>query len=287
MKPQPLHQTTSSGTFEGTHAHIISPFNVQEKPVKVYVNIFTYGGDEEIVKYSSVCAFHNIPNSSVFVIDDANNPVSEETVKFLQERGIYYRKSEFDRKFNLNGKSCILGMLRSMEESYNGDKDGITIKVDSDTLILNPEFIRNLAINSTHAIVCSTRLGYTLSGICYGLKNEIIPSLIKTVEELSTLPEKAPEDVTILGLARIIAYPKDLYQIVPYETDVNINGKWTSWNYGYLGFPNVEKLEKAQTTCYKKMFHVVTYGDWKSERLQGHVRYEPMRLMCQECGINI
>ena len=103
---------------------------------KFFVNIFTYKEDEEIVKYSALSAKYVLGDDvEVNVIDDNKHPISEEKIKELNELGIFYRQSTFDRKHNLNGKECVVGILEEIKKSTKG-RAGVSIKLDSDTIII-------------------------------------------------------------------------------------------------------------------------------------------------------
>lgn len=88
---------------------------------KFFVNIFTYKEDEEIVKYSALSAKYVLGDDvEINVIDDNKHPISEEKIKELNELGILYRQSTFDRKHNLNGKECVVGILEEIKNLPKG-----------------------------------------------------------------------------------------------------------------------------------------------------------------------
>ena len=199
---------------------------------KFFVNIFTYKEDEEIVKYSALSAKYVLGDDvEVNVIDDDKHPISEEKIKELNELGIFYRQSTFDRKHNLNGKECVVGILEEIKKSTKG-RAGVSIKLDSDTMIAHREIFDKFYDTESCMFAASHRPGSIFSGICYLIKNDILDKMIKMANDCDIHETSAPEDMTIGCLATICSMPNSIYIMPEWNPNKKEDdGLCTAWNY--------------------------------------------------------
>lgn len=242
---------------------------------KFFVNIFTYKEDEEIVKYSALSAKYVLGDDvEVNVIDDNKHPISEEKIKELNELGILYRQSTFDRKHNLNGKECVVGILEEIKKSTKG-RDGVSIKLDSDTMIAHREIFDKFYDTESCMFAASHRPGSIFSGICYLIKNDILDKMIKMANDCDIHETSAPEDMTIGCLATICSMPNSIYIMPEWNPNKKEDdGLCTAWNYDC----DLKYIEE-----YYKLFFIVTFGNWFT--VKGNTkacRNKPMELFLNQ-----
>lgn len=226
------------------------------KPNKTLnINIFTYKNDEDLLIYNVKCIdSQNLPNLSIHVIDDENNPISEKRKNelLLINKNIFYRQSKFERNGNLNGKSAVIGILEELISSSDNE-EGYSIKLDTDTLILNPNFLKNIYEHNL-ALFATLRPGNIPSGILYCLRNNILPKLLNVCNTIE-LPKHCAEDVTILSLATALTQDENIW-IIDGQHEKNVNGTISGWDY-----------DKPERILYDNRFfehyEVITMGNWK------------------------
>lgn len=86
-------------------------------------------------------------------------------------------RTSFDRQGNLNGREFILGHLRLMQQHASG---GYTIKLDSDTLLIDPDRLLSGREESAVGVYVSGMNG--MQGCCYALKTSDLPAIIEVAE---------------------------------------------------------------------------------------------------------
>lgn len=221
----------------------------------IFVNIFTYKGDEEIVSYAARSAKLVFGDEcEVNVIDDSNNPIGQKYKDILKEHNIQYRTSTFNRNHNLNGKECCVGILEEIVKSTNGDKTGISIKLDSDTLIFKRALFDAFIKDDQIAYMASNRPQGVFSGICYCIKNNILDKCLKNMKAVDIDLTIAPEDVAIGCIAVLSGFPKSNY-IIPGWNDVTKTGESCGWLY-----KNANRKEIFAK--YYELFTICTVGNW-------------------------
>lgn len=83
-------------------------YRTPQKSAKIALVYFTYDADEKFLDVSLTTSSHladEYPNIDIYVVDDANHPMSKIPT------GVTYLRTSFDRKTNLNGKDSILGIV--------------------------------------------------------------------------------------------------------------------------------------------------------------------------------
>lgn len=104
--------------------------------------------------------------------------------------------TDFDRRGNLNGKPCVEGMLRLMDEQAAA-ADPWVLKVDSDTLCCSLRWLEGRTEDAV-GLWHPGKRGFF--GLCYALRRSSLPRLRERAAAL-TDDEEMPEDETIYGLA--------------------------------------------------------------------------------------
>lgn len=236
----------------------------------IFVNIFTYKDDEEIVGYAASSAKLLFKDEcEVNIIDDIEHPLSETSIKKLTDFGIFYRTSSFKRNCNLNGKVCCIGILEEIIKSTKG-REGYSIKLDSDTLLLNRKLFDEFKNNEYIKYMAPNRPNGIFSGVCYCIKNELLDSMLNNLNLITIDENRAPEDVVIGCLATLTAMPYHCYTIPAYD-DTTKNGYSAAWNYKCENHPEIFKQ-------YFNMFSICTVGNYfLDEKLTKKDRIEPMK----------
>lgn len=221
----------------------------------IFVNIFTYKGDEEIVTYAARSAKLVFgKDCEVNVIDDANNPISQKYKDILKEYNILYRTSTFNRKHNLNGKECCVGILEELVKSAGDDKTGISIKLDSDTLIFKRELFDDFIKDDRITYMATKRPQGLFSGICYCIKNHILDKCLKNMKAVDIDSTVAPEDVAIGCIAVLSGFPGINY-IIPCWNDITKTGISCGWLYK-------NENKKEIFAKYYELFTICSVGNW-------------------------
>lgn len=120
----------------------------------------------------------------VFLAIDAKDPR-------LTVEGCTVVRTDFPRNGNLNGKACVLGILRTL--AANADGGEWSLKVDSDALCLGNGWLAG----REEAAVGLYHPGHRgFFGFCYALRTSRLPDFIAAAELLPE-DENLPEDCTI------------------------------------------------------------------------------------------
>lgn len=242
----------------------------------LYVNCFCYNKDENLLEYSlgSIRKIYG-DRAEIYIWDDDNYPISDEIRKKLEaELDVKYNRTTFDRHRNLNGRTCVLGILDCLRKSAKM-RDGLVMKLDADTMITSTNFIDEFWAmpNSKYAATC--RPGCHFSGICYFMHADILDETYKLVKQWEFIPEeRGPEDY-IIGLAcSVAALPTLSHQISVWNSAGNgDNGTSVGWNYKC-------PLCKESMTFYKNKFNLITFGNWfMHSNLTMADRIPPMKML--------
>lgn len=129
--------------------------------------------------------------------------------------------TEFDRRGNLNGKPCVVGMLRTMDEVARSS-DGWVLKVDSDTLCFSTRWLEGIEADAVGMWHPEKRGFY---GLCYGLRRSSLPGLRERAEKL-TDAEEMPEDETIYSLAERVHRYENLKPGCPMAAWTKVKKEW-------------------------------------------------------------
>lgn len=180
---------------------------IKEVDKGLTIVVFCYRGEEEILPMTLGRAHAAFPEARIHLFDDSLDPLRPATVSSLQEAvGCTYTETTFDRQVNLNGKECVIGeleyMLSAMEE--DGNNDGYVIKMDPDTIILRPEYVRDALYRGAEFITHNSVKGL-FAGMFYVASRRVLENALVTARE-SSLPVNCAEDCTIGSLCYLTAH---------------------------------------------------------------------------------
>lgn len=247
---------------------------------------FCYKGDEDILPYSLKAAENafNKNNLKICLVDDGNNPISNEMVDRLKNTikcEFVYEISHFERNRNLNGKECIENIVDRFIQYSNG-RDGLVIKLDPDTMILKRDLFDNFMYNmSNSSYIASTRPGCHFSGICYCIKTGILKAGRKMLNNFNIPLNKGPEDY-IIGLAMSAASIPQLSEMIEVWHPGEEKSQAVGWNYSNNP-PAQESID-----MYYNMFDIVTFGNWfMYKNLTPKDRIKPMEMLLETQKQNI
>lgn len=232
--------------------------------IRIY--IFTYAGDAQEAIACVRCARTALPDAVVTVADDAAFPVPDEVRHTILAYGARYRQTDFPRLGNLNGPECVRGIISTLA---GGARDGdIVVKVDSDTALLNGEWIRGMQEEGLDWFACGTGLR-RFYGLCYALTGRAA-KLADEFLQKAELDDKAPEDLTI-GRAVIDLCGVARGRFAAPWTPQNREGRWAWWNW-----------DSATTDPenYAAIYDVVSVGNPLPPNIQKSARWAVMHAMC-------
>ncbi len=174
----------------------------------ITIVLFTYRGEEELLPIQLAHLSRVLPAARVHVFDDVHDAIPDRVAEQLRERHpqLRWHTTQFNRQGNLNGQTCILGMLDAMESavSIDGNKDGCVIKLDSDTLILKPQAIVEPFSRGCRWFAANSEEGL-YSGMCYAMSVDTIKKVRNQALSLDWADlQGAPEDITIMSLAAMV-----------------------------------------------------------------------------------
>ncbi len=150
--------------------------------------IFAYRDDAECLDLCIEQLRRVDAEASIYVFDDATAPLP------AVPAGVHYSMTNFPRNGNLNGMECVKGMLMHMH-AIPGDSP--VVKIDSDTLLINPTEIKECFKSGFKAGGVEAFSAFAFTGICYWLSKVAIKDLIELFNERWMPNDKYPEDVTI------------------------------------------------------------------------------------------
>lgn len=197
-------------------------------PIKILLHFFTYAGDADILPVSIAAARHAFPGAPVHVIDDSGAPMQPHQVAALGD--IHYSRSDWERKYNLNGPECVRGILQTMNDNAKRYSADYVIKIDPDTLVLRSE--RHLGwIRENVGHFTQTTPEKFFGGMFYGIRKDILDICCQNAMAM-TLPEGANEDNTIGCLANIASHTGKW--VVENGTDPSGEGRIGGYNFKFI-----------------------------------------------------
>lgn len=176
----------------------------------IKVHYFTYSGHAELLSWTLEAGLKLIEHSglkygvdiSFVIIDDGNRPCDEVTLEKWKNWGCEYRTSSFRRNGNLNGQECITGILSEFKKSIKRKKD-VIVKMDSDTLLLNTDWLENFIADKEALVTASDDRG-CFYGMCYAMKPDMVDALAEMFQRCP-VSERAQEDIYMGHRARLLA----------------------------------------------------------------------------------
>lgn len=167
--------------------------------------VFAYAGDSLAV----VECVRHLTRSGVraWVFDDASNRLPGWVQGDLWKMGAAYDVTRFDRRGNLNGTACAIGILEAMLST--GAE--VVAKVDADTLVVHPDLFA-----AGNVGCCSTMTARRDAfGACYSIRRETMTAALAILRGMPDDPD-APEDLTIWSAIRATGHPFEMLDHDPH-----------------------------------------------------------------------
>ena len=163
-------------------------------------HIVTYAGNAHTLPHAVTAARRAWPASPVTILDDARHPVPPSMQQDLENHPqIQYRPTHWERGGNLRGRTCLRGLLAEYKRSLRQTEAPYVLKLDADTLVLNPATLNTLILQGVDYGTHSTLDG-PFGGGCILMSSPAVRALDKAVR-LCPLVPYAREDKTLNGLA--------------------------------------------------------------------------------------
>ena len=177
------------------------------KPIKFCFVYFTYKEDAYLLG-QSLRALRMLPRrlankSNIFVYDDAQNALP------YAPNACQYHLSFFNRNGNLNGSECVDGMLFSMLEAAKKTNADVVIKIDSDIIINNMDWVKDFNPLESH-IGFQIQNQSHVSGCCYSLPTSALVPMLKSLRNESKSPN-IPESILMTSLSEKVGLDKVLH----------------------------------------------------------------------------
>ena len=186
------------------------------KPIKFCFVYFSYKEDAYLLG-QSLRALRMLPRrlanqSNIFVYDDAQNALP------YAPNACHYSKTFFNRKGNLNGCECVEGMLFCMLEAARLSGADVVIKIDSDIILNNLNWIKDFNSLQSH-IGFQIQNQSHVSGCCYSLPTS---ALVKMLKVLRSEPKNRdiPESILMTSLSEKVGLKKVLHVCDSSNTDL-------------------------------------------------------------------
>ena len=166
--------------------------------------VFAYSGDA--LPVIECCLRLRAAGVRPWVFDDAKARLPGWVRGSLWEIGAEHVVTNFDRRGNLNGTDCCIGMLSAMLST----EAETVLKIDADTLLVRPELfeVGNVGCCST---MTARRDAF---GACYSVDRETIKAALRIIEGMPRDPY-CPEDLTIWSAIRATGHPFEMIDHTP------------------------------------------------------------------------
>ena len=105
----------------------------------LHIHIVTYAGNAHTLPYAVTAARRAWTASPITILDDARRPIPPSMQQDLENHPqIQYRPTHWERGGNLRGRTCLRGLLSEYRRSLRETEAPYVLKLDADTLVLNP-----------------------------------------------------------------------------------------------------------------------------------------------------
>lgn len=108
----------------------------------IRITILTFSRDAALSLAALRCVRRRLPDAAVTVADDGHDPVTAEVAAQMQALGARYVQTDFPRRGNLNGSSCVRGILETLLDGTADDD--VAIKLDADTVLRSDGPVRRM-----------------------------------------------------------------------------------------------------------------------------------------------
>lgn len=264
----------------------VGEVDIEDANYLTVVNIMTYKDDGDILYWSLRALFSVFKGAplEVYVMDDASNPMTDEmreSIIGLDPR-IRYEVTTFERNRNLNGRTCVKGMLRKFVEHEAG-RECLNIKMDPDTVLTRKRLMHEFWNFKNTAYCASNRPGCYFSGVMYMWKSGVAERALRLIESdmLDNMPDnRGPEDYTIGILLSVASLPRLSTVIRAWDNDAK-KGFSAAWSYA----PSMnDETKRRRMVSYMRLYDFITMGNWFIHRKDGVTkadRVEPTRFFAE------
>lgn len=247
----------------------VGEVDIEDTNYLTIVNVMTYREDGDILYWSmrSVLAVLGKYELEVYIMDDDNNPMTEEQVSrvIALDPRIHYERTTFERNRNLNGRSCCIGMLEKFVEHAAG-RDCLNMKLDPDTILTRRRIYNEFWNFKNTAYCASSRPGCYFSGVMYIWKSDAAPKALELMKSdyLNHVPtDKGPEDYIIGILLSVASLPRLSTLIRSWDNDAK-KGYSAAWP-----FSTPKEHYEQMADLYVQIYDFVTMGNWFVHRDKG------------------
>lgn len=166
----------------------------------IHVHLVAYAGAAHTLPAAVSAARRTWPAAPITVLDDAHDPVPPSVRREVRGLpGVELRRTRWPRGGNLRGPACLRGLLREYRRSLRVSGAAYVMKLDADTLVLDPGPFMGLMTRGVDYAAHSTLDG-PYGGGCILLSRDAVHVLTRAVRR-AELPSRAREDLTLGGLA--------------------------------------------------------------------------------------
>lgn len=178
------------------------------KPLKFCFVYFSYRYDAYLLG-QSLRSLRMLPKrlankSNIFVYDDAQNALP------YAPNACRYNLTHFNRNGNLNGTECVDGMLFCMLEAAKKTNADVIIKIDSDIIINNMDWVKDFNPLQSH-IGFQIQGQSHVSGCCYSLPSSALVRMLKALKN-EPISKDIPESILITRLSQKVGLDKVLHE---------------------------------------------------------------------------
>lgn len=201
----------------------------------IRVTILTFSRDAALSLAALRCVRRHLSDAAVTVADDGHDPVSGEAATEMQALGARYIQTDFPRRGNLNGVSCVRGILETL---LNGTADDdVAIKLDADTALRSDGPVRRMLAAGAEGFgsCCDGRI---MCGLCYGFTGAALRRMLAVLERLP-IGGDDPEDIATGRLAMTAGIPLHIER--PWAAS-RPDGRWAA--YSWPTMPDVAKYDR-------------------------------------------
>lgn len=231
--------------------------------MRLGICMFTYANDFDLVninlqhllklkeKYKGT---HQI---DIFILDDYNNPFKQP----IEIESVNYAQTDFKRNGNLNGIDCVCGQLYSFNNIVSATKCDYVIKLDSDTVIKNFDFLDSRCDYIGFNPAVTTLYGY---GSCYAFSSRLINLLTQLFPKLLQI-ETFCEQVKDVGEDYLFGYIISSFLMNNISLEIKPTDNVSSLNLFYDDPLYNDKCSVYTMRCGKKNIYYFRPSNVKEE----------------------
>lgn len=211
------------------------------------VVIFTFGNDGAAAMLAGRSALA-AGLGPVFVEVDGKAPLTPEMRAAMKREGFRVRETMFPRNKGIRGIDCYRGLLGSYSYVLRESGASHLLKLDSDTLILRSDRIKQAVADDVAAASMRTE-GYRFYGCAMVLSFRLVHSIAAHVQRWKGIPghrnHDLSEDIATGDMADLL----DIGEVRRWQFDP-AGGYCAGWRY-----------DDTPAATYRERFDVVTFGN--------------------------